>query len=628
MSTGMTRLLFVVCLHFFLRGVLYAQSGVPESFVYKVNIDLLNVSPDKDRVKVTIMTPPVTGDEIQYILPKYIPGVPGVIDAGRFIHQFYALDDKGVPLKVKKKGEDIIVLKLRNGGCLKKIEYWVDDTWDDEKIRPNISDEQFNYVPQPAGSNIEAGSNFVINHAFFFGYLGGYESVPYIVTVTKPDEMIASGALKVTSLTRTRDEYRAASYAELIDSPIMYCIPDTLSMLSGNVLLRISVFSENGKVSARQVRKLIAAQIAASSNFISGDKPLRYDMLFYFTTPFRTILNIHGGYDGLAHRESAFYFMPELADEEALGNEILREISGDILHLWPPLDFRFACGSSNFLQPQLSGSWWFCKGTNLYFGWLAALRDSFVSENEFMGTISAKIRLMQMTPHKPLTDLAVLQAMSKKPLNREAMNARAMLTAFFLDIRISELTHGKSGLREAVIDLSRRKNLCRDSLEVYLIEFAGPEIAVFFNDYVKGTKRLPLDEGLTKVGWAYAPEAIDSVLTFGKFGLTYDDERDAYYVHNADSNNRFGLRNGDRIISVDNINVNAISFDEALSPIYFPKEDDPVEMRYIRAEENIIRSARPVSVAILVEYLIRSDPAASPAAIELHDHIFRPPDPQ
>lgn len=621
MTTGITRLIFITCALFLLHRESYAQAPAP---VCKVNIDLLNVSPDKDRVKVTITPPPVQSTVINYILPKYIPGVPGPVDAGRFIHQFYALDDKGFPLKVKKKGENTIVMKMHDGATLKKIEYWIDDTWDAEKPQVKMSDEKFNYVPQPAGSNIESGSNFVINHAFYFGYIEGFESVPYIVTVSKPDAMIGSSALPITPLTRTRDEYRANSYAELIDNPVMYCAPDTVSFLSGNVLLHISVFSENGKVTARQVRKLIAAQIAASTNFIGDQTPQDYEMLFYFTTPFRTVLNIHGGYDGLAHRKSAFYFMPELADEDALANEILRETSGDVLHLWPPLDYRFTDGHSNFLKPQLSEAWWFCKGTNLYFGWLSAVRDSFVSEGEFMGAVSEKIRLLQMTPNKALTDLNMVQQMNANPLQREAINARAMLTAFLLDIQLTEASGGKTGLREAVLYLSTHKKYPADSLEAYLAAFGGEEIHAFFANYVNGYTPLPFNESLSKIGWAYAPEALDSVLTFGKFGLTYDDERDAYFVHNADTSNLFGLRNGDRIISVDHVNVNAMSFDEALSPVYNPKENDEVEIRFIRGEENTIHTAKPATIAILVHYLIRNDPAAGTTALQLHKDMLQP----
>jgi hypothetical protein len=197
-----------VCVHFCL--LTKAQSAAPENS-YRISIDLNNVTPEKDRIKVTVLPPPVQARTINYVLPAFLPGVAGKVDAGRFIHQFYAIDDKGYPLKVSKKGENIIVMKMRKGATLKKIEYWVDDTWDAERAKPNQSDAKYNYVPQVAGTNIDAGNNYVLNHAFLFGYIEGFSELPYQVTIIKPEELSASSALKITNETQTRDGYRASS---------------------------------------------------------------------------------------------------------------------------------------------------------------------------------------------------------------------------------------------------------------------------------------------------------------------------------------------------------------------------------------------------------------------------------
>jgi predicted metalloprotease with PDZ domain len=620
MRTGITRLLFSLFLLFSLHGK--GQNPMPE-YSYHVTIDLMNVTPDKDRVKVTVTPPPVKGRVFRYVLPEYLPGVPGKVDAGRFIHQFYALDDKGFPLKVKKKGENSIVIKLKAGSYIKKIEYWIDDTWDDEKQKASLSDEKFNYVPQPAGTNIEAGTNYVLNHAFVFGYLDGMANLPYTIHVLKPAELEASSALRITSLSRSRDEYQAANYSLLVESPVMYSAPDTAGFNSGKMHITISVFSENGRVSAPFVRRIIATQASAYTNFMALDKPMNYKLIFYFTTPFKTVRNSHGAYGGLAHRGSTFYFMPELADEGALINEIRRETSGDLLHLLSPLDNRATCAATdNFMVPQLGKSWWFAQGASSYFTWLAAVRDSLVNESEFMGVVGAKIKLSYAISHKPLTDLPSVLTNMKQPFTREAIRARAMLTAFLLDIRLTESTGGKTGLREAVLEMNSYPRFSADSIESYLVRMAGETIHEFFRDYVYGTKPLPLIESLGKISWAYAPEAIDSVLTFGQFGLTYDGEKDVFFVHNADTLNRFGLRDGDRLVSVDNMILCASNFDEALQAIYSPKRDEEVEVHFIRGTTNLSVTAYPDSVAILVEHLVRFDPAATDAALLLHDRIF------
>lgn len=600
------------------------QVNAAEKNAYHVTIDLQNVTPDKDRIKITILTPAIKARTIHYVLPAFLPGVAGQVDAGRFIHQFYAVDDRGYPLKVSKKGENVIVLKMRKGATLKKIEYWVDDTWDAERTKPSQSDAKYNYVPQVAGTNIDAGNNYVLNHAFLFGYIDGFSELPYRITILKLEELSASSALKITNETQTRDEYRATSYSELLDNPVMYSRPDTVGFLAGNIYVTISVYSENGRISSRLVRRLIAAGIISSANFIPDIGAQKYKMIFYFTTPFKTMLNTNGAYGGLAHKHSTFYFLPELADEDALANELQRETAGDILHLLGPLDYHSVCSNGDYLKPQLSKSWWFSEGVNLYFGWLAAIRDSTVNENEFMGYVSSRIRLAQLSPKKPISDIHLLSGWLKIPLRREAMRARAMLIALLLDIKMTELSNGKTGLREAVLLINKKYNMQADSIETWLMRESGTDLTQFFHDYVDGIKSLPLTESFDKIGWAYAPATVDSILTFGRFGLLYNDNLDAFFVYNAEAMNLFGLIDGDRIVSVNGMVVGSSNFDEALHAVYTPKKDDEVELHFIRQDQNFTCKAVPTVQAVIVEYLIRTDPAASRQAVQLHQRIFCP----
>ncbi|HEU4716638.1 MAG TPA: hypothetical protein VFU15_02345, partial [Bacteroidia bacterium] len=591
-------------------------------WVYHISVDLQSVAPDKDRVKVTIMTPPVNCTKIEYILPEYVPGIPTPVNAGRFVHQFYALDDKGFPLKVTKKSDNVIVLKMRKGAVLKKIEYWVDDTWDMEKTNPRMSDEKFNYVPQPAGTNFQSGSSFVLNHAFLFGYLSGYSSIPYYVSVIHPDDLSASGDWDFHYESPTRESYSANSYAEFVERPVMFSVSDTCGFRSGNIYVHISVFSENEKVTARLVRRLIAAQITSETNFIPDAPPSDYYLLFYFTTPFKTVLNVHGGYGGLAHAHNAFYFLAEQVDEDMLASDLQSQISGDLLHLMRPVDLMTTCGNADFLKPQVSPEWWFSQGTAMYFSWLSAVRDSFVSEEEFMSAVSAKVKLSGLFPLTPIAETKSIVKQSGEPLKREALKARAMLLAMLLDITLTESTGGKTGLREAVMQMNAMNRFYPDSLNFYLERIGGVAVKNFIADYVTGEKSPDLIRSFNKIGWAYAPETIDSVLTFGRFGLLYDEEKDVFFVHNADTTNAFGLRDGDRVVSINGVIVSAGNFDETMGPVYSPKKDEAVDIIFIRGSMNLEITAYPKKTVILVEHLIRMDPAAGSDALLLHQRIF------
>ena len=67
-----TRIVLFLLLLFPLYGNAQSAAPAPE-FSYHVTIDLLNVTPDKDRVKVTITPPPIQATTIRYVLPEEPP---------------------------------------------------------------------------------------------------------------------------------------------------------------------------------------------------------------------------------------------------------------------------------------------------------------------------------------------------------------------------------------------------------------------------------------------------------------------------------------------------------------------------------------------------------------------------
>ena len=76
--------IFVSLILFFFCNELRTQTSTPD-FSYHITIDLQNVVSAKDRVKVTITPPPIKARVIYYVLPIYIPGIEGKVDAGRFV---------------------------------------------------------------------------------------------------------------------------------------------------------------------------------------------------------------------------------------------------------------------------------------------------------------------------------------------------------------------------------------------------------------------------------------------------------------------------------------------------------------------------------------------------------------
>jgi predicted metalloprotease with PDZ domain len=84
---------------------------------------------------------------------------------------------------------------------------------------------------------------------------------------------------------------------------------------------------------------------------------------------------------------------------------------------------------------------------------------------------------------------------------------RGALVSALLDIRLLELSGGKRGLREVVLELAKKYGPSKPFVEkTFMDEFAQmtfPEIRDFFESYVKNANTLPIKEYFEKIGITY-----------------------------------------------------------------------------------------------------------------------------
>jgi hypothetical protein len=109
---------------------------------------------------------------------KTVPGTYSEDNYGRYIEDLKAYDAKGTLLTVKKI--DINSWSISKAKTLEKITYLVNDSFDTEK-GTKFGDED---IFSPAGSNIDAGKNIMLNTHCFVGYFTNFMSIPYNVTIT------------------------------------------------------------------------------------------------------------------------------------------------------------------------------------------------------------------------------------------------------------------------------------------------------------------------------------------------------------------------------------------------------------------------------------------------------------
>ena len=345
---------------------------------YQIEVDFNNVKDDK--VKVTVHVPETESNQVTYIMPAVIPGSYSKKDYGRFINDFKPFAPDNMELNYTQKGNNVFVIE--SSGSLQKIEYWVDDTWD--------ADLEDNYIFQPGGTNIKEENNFVINHQGFYGYLEGMKMLPYEVTYHRPEGMFAVTSLDYDYHPK-KDVVKSASYVEIVDSPVMIAKSDTASFMSGNMNVRVSVYSEKGAVRADSIVNYLLPLGDALESFF-GELPVdHYDFIFYFAD-FESPEAENGSWGALEHSYSSFYFIPEFPPGERLQSMVRDIAAHEFLHILTPLNLHAEeIAYFDFRDPEMSQHLWLYEGVTEYFASLSQLYSGLIDEMEMMEVIEDKI---------------------------------------------------------------------------------------------------------------------------------------------------------------------------------------------------------------------------------------------
>lgn len=247
-------------------------------YVYRYSVDLTKVR--NDELKVELITPAISGQEIVFYMPKIVPGTYINSDFGKFVHNIKAFDKSGKELPITAQA-DSNSWRIKKATRLYKIVYNVEDTWD-TKIKHTVY--------EMAGTNFEEGKNFALNTCGVFGYFEGMKKDSFELTFTKPAGFYASTGLIPESSSNTTDIFKCENADRLYDSPIMFCIPDTTFIRVGNTDILVSVYSPKRQVTSKYVAEHLSSLLEAAKNYLGGKLPVnKYAFIYYFNSEQETV---------------------------------------------------------------------------------------------------------------------------------------------------------------------------------------------------------------------------------------------------------------------------------------------------------------------------------------------------
>nr|WP_294937745.1 peptidase M61 [uncultured Flavobacterium sp.] len=558
----------------------------------KVAIDLVNVSDDK--VMVTVTPPTFTTETTTFHIPKTVPGTYSTDNYGRFIENVKAFDAKGNELAVSKLDENS--WSIANATKLAKVTYWVNDTYDAETTGGMGGKDVFS----PAGTNIAAGENFVVNTHGFVGYFAGKSELPYKVTIAHPATLWGATSMTDTDASADKDVFLSTRYAELVDHPIMYSKPDYSTFKVDDMDILISVYSPNGTFKAADITPAMETMMRAQKKFLGPiNSTKKYSVLLYLSDMKKKDAK---GFGALEHTTSTTVVMPEAMPKEVLLEQLKDVVSHEFFHIVTPLTVHSnEIHYFDYNQPKMSEHLWMYEGVTEYFANLFQVNQGLITEDEFYTRMADKIQQSKRFDEKmPFT------VMSKNILDAQYKDSyynvylKGALIAMAVDIQMRESSNGQKGILDLMQALSAEYGSKRpfNDAELFakITELSYPAVGEFLKKYVSGETPIPYDVYFAKMGVTNAkvtkpgnPFLKDQSTPY----ITVDPSTKEIKILPGELNifmKTIGLKNDDIIVAINDTNYNLDNIYDMIMSSMNWKDGDAITIKIKRdGKEQILK---------------------------------------
>ena len=550
---------------FFCLLAFYATFSLDNSYHYYINITRV----EGRKLDVELTPPQLTESKIVFSFPKIVPGTYAIYDFGRFVLDFKAFDAAGNALPVTRI--DSNSWEISNSNTLAKITYRVNDTY-----HPNTKS---NPIFEPAGTDYEQDTCFVLNLHAILGYFRNHTKQPFDLNITHNDHFYGS-----TSLTRlqtqgpfpqelchpcnTIDSFHITSYNEAVDNPIMYTRPDTAHIRVGESDILISLYSPSKKAHAKEIAIQLDTLLQAQGKYLGGKLPVKnYSFLIYLSSH----AGLTGGFGALEHSYGSMYYLIDGTNTSIAS--LVRDVAAhEFFHIVTPLNIHSVeIADFDFDHPKMSEHLWLYEGSTEYHAHMVQVRYGLITQQKLLDVIKEKMTEAMFG----FNDSLSFTEMSKGCLDtfKDQYNnvyAKGPLISMCLDLELLHHSNGKYGIIELIQDLAKSygkdKAFKDEELIPKIVSLTYPEIQSFFDDYIIGGKPLPFTKELGYAGVDYKRIDIVKGFSLGQCSLGYNPATGRLIVAGIKNENDFGKALGYQVgDEFDKING------QKIVPMYFQK---------------------------------------------------------
>lgn len=563
-----------------------AQAQAKKSEAIKAQIDLNKIV--NDQVNVTVYTPKMQADEAVFNIPKIIPGTYSVDDYGKFIENLTAYDASGKTLSVEKKDDNSWTIK--NAKKLVKISYFVNDTYDTENTHKIFS---------PAGTNIEADKNILVNTHGFVGYFSGYNENPYQVKIMHPENLWGATSMTDLDASATADVFQTARYAELVENPIMYSKKDVSTFTIQGMDILIAVYSPNGTHSAESLTADMQRMMVAQKTFLgSFNANKKYSVLIYLSDMQKE--TDARGFGALEHPTCTTVVMPEAMGKDELAEQLKDVVSHEFFHIVTPLTIHSnEIHYFDFNSPKMSQHLWMYEGVTEYFANLFQVNQGLIDEEEFYSRMAGKItNAARMDDQMSFTTMSA--NVLSDPYKEQYLNVyeKGALIGMCIDIIIREKSNGERGILDLMQQLSAKygaqKPFNDQELFAPITALTYPEVGEFLTTYVAGETPIPYETYFAKMGVTKKVMQVagNPFIKDQRPLITVNPATKEIIVLPASPMNSFftelGLQASDVITAINDTNYNLDNIYDMIMASEGWKQDDAITVSIKRDEKNLV----------------------------------------
>jgi len=577
---------------------LLRKNTTPAPLLYEVN---LNDRAD-DLFKVKLSVNDLKSENAVYQFASTAPGTYQVMDIGRFVRDFKALDAQGNALKTERLSTN--QWKIHEVERAREIRYNIAETWDTPVNEHRI-------YPM-AGTSLEA-DHVQINGQAVFGYPTGMQNRPLQVKLAHPPDWLLG-----TALSRNSDGvFYADNYDRVVDSPFLLGQLTRAELDVKGSKVEIYAYSKSGRIKAEQILTSAKEVLLAAAAFTKGLPVKRYTFLFHFEDGNK------GALGAWEHSYSSLYTFNDATFEQMLRQDIAGIMAHEFFHIVTPLNIHSEIIEQfNFVEPAPSEHLWLYEATTEWAAQIMKLRGGLITPEQYTQILNNKLNIDDnFDKSYSLSKLALTSYAPEGQKQYGNIYHRGAIIVGLLDIRLLELSNGKRGLREVINRLAKTYGPERAFPEKkffdIFVEMTHPEIADFFERYIKNAEPLPIAEYYSKLGIKYAEEIRTGkqVAALG-LGITLKEGRLALVGVSPEMQAQ-GLRDGDFVLASNGKPVKLETIQEVGQELKQLQPDQTFEFTIERDQQEKTLQLKALAKEQVDRHVFEIDPNAAEKQLAL-----------